>query len=428
MQSPKLTTYVSNHKMKDIVKKFNLLGSFWNQMKFALHMRFPLFVLLGVPIIYPVLMSLTYVNMQVLEREVVVLDLDHSALSRETIFNLNAHQGVNVSEVVDSLDAGIDRVMQRQADALIFFPPDFSTRIKKGEEGNLKVYTYANNMMTYATLLTGVQMTIIDMNNELAVAKHAPMGATVDRAKSAVIPFTYTKNILYLPSLAFSSFLMPMMFLVVFQQVTWISTGFSMGMRREEERRLGRRRKSYYFVEYLGFFLFDLSILVLGFLFVYIPLAQFFVWPTGSLTLMLPFIIFYCCVQFPLGVCFAEFFNDRYAAFQVLLCFSVPTMMMSGYIWPLFAMPEWVQTLSSWTAISHASEAVRIMAFKGGVLADILPQCLEMLKVAGAYALAAIVIIHLRALLTRPRKEVAFATEEENVTELMDKQEVSELP
>ena len=182
--------------MKPWVEHFCFWRSFGDEAKFATIAFIPLFISIVLPIAYPLFMSLTYANQSVVERTAVVLDADNSAHSRDMMLSIDATQGLSIKRRVDTLEEGIQAVMSREADAFVFFPDDFSAKIKRLERGDMKVYVYATNMMIYAATLTALQETVLHKNVSIAVEQIAnPKGVTGDKAYNTIDPIQYDKHI-----------------------------------------------------------------------------------------------------------------------------------------------------------------------------------------------------------------------------------------
>ena len=110
--------------LRDILSHFFFWRTIWDEIKFSVTKVFPLFLVLAIPIIYPLVMSLTYSNQSVVERTAVVLDLDNSEYSRDLVLSIDATQGVTITQTVDNIEDGIHAIMTRQADSFLFIPED----------------------------------------------------------------------------------------------------------------------------------------------------------------------------------------------------------------------------------------------------------------------------------------------------------------
>lgn len=381
--------------MKSFLIEHNPISAFINEARHCVKARYPLVFMLMVPLIYPLFISLTYQNEQVTERNIALIDLDNSSASRELALNLDASQNLEIAAQNQSLTQAMHDLVSKKIDAIVWLPPELSTKIKKHESVSIPVYVNASNMLTYATTLSGIQNAILQTNTSLAIHNTKSLPSTTpQKARTTLDPIQISLQTLSIPSASYASFLIPVLFFLVFQQFTWICVGFSMAFRREQEIACNQPRKTYLFIDYCGFFLFDALFIALGALFVFMVLSPIFAWPTGAYQNLLPFLAAFVLAQFPLAICFAEGFNNRYAPFQILLFLAVPTFMLSGHVWPIQALPPTLQTLAHALAIHPASSAAHLIVYKNATPSELYPYYRDLLQLFVVYSVAAIIIIH----------------------------------
>ena len=372
---------------------FNFFKHFWEETKFAFKARYPIVFILIIPFVYPLLISLTYANQSVVERHVVVLDEDNSDLSRAFILNVDATQGAQVIRTVYTAEDGVQAVVSREADAFIHLPEDFSVKFKRFEQANAKSYVYATNMMIYASVMTAIQETVLAMNHELALARvTTPNGIIGDRAESIVDPIRYDKTMLFAPTLAYSSFICPILFLIVIQQMMLIVPGLSIGFRRETDPEF--RERHLWLADYFPHFIFFAIFAIVGVLFIYAFLCPTFGWPMAGLKEMIILAMTICLLHFPISAILMSVAKDKYTTFQLVLALSVPCFMISGYVWPQYSMPGWVASVSDWFMINPIGQALRKVVYKGQNIQDLGLEYQHILRIFVAYCIAAIVIVH----------------------------------
>lgn len=372
---------------------FQFFKHFREEAKFAFQARYPLMFILVIPFVYPTLISLTYANQSVVERHVVVLDEDNSDLSRALIMNVDATQGAQVIHHVFSPQEGAQAVLSREADAFVHIPEDFSIRFKRVEQANVKAYVYATNMMIYASVMTAIQETVLGMNHDLALDRvTTPRGIRGLRAQSVVDPIHYDKAVLFSPTLAYASFICPLLFLLVIQQMMLIIPGLSIGLRREKDEAFSSRHL--WLIDYLPHFLFFALLSMVGMVFIYAILCPAFGWPMANFGDMFLLSTTICLLHFPISAILMSVARDRYTTFQLVLALSVPCFMISGYIWPQYSMPGWTASMGDWFIINPVSRCLRKMVYKGQSIQDMGAEYAQMFQIFAAYCIAAILIIH----------------------------------
>lgn len=387
--------------MKSWLEHLCFWRTFGNEAKFSVIAFIPIFISILLPIAYPLLMSLTYANQSVVERTAVVLDADNSALSREMMLDIDATQGLDIKRRVDTLEEGIQAVMTREADVFVFFPDDFSSKIKRFEQGSMKVYVYATNMMIYAAALTALQETVLVKNVDIAVEQIAhPQGVVGEKAYNTIDPINYHKHVLYSPTLAYSTYITPILFTLVFHQMGILILGFSIGFHREREPEFAKKKM--WLLDYFWRYLFYAVFIAAGTAFVYGCVCPLFGWARGeNAAEMMKLILLMVGCNFPIAAALASCCGTRYTAFQIVLGSSLIFFTLSGYVWPYYAMPDWIKPVTRYLAIFPTAQGVIKIAFKGAAFADCNREIAELVKLFGIYLVAALAIIH-RDLLIRP--------------------------
>jgi ABC-2 type transport system permease protein len=118
-------------------------------------------------------------------------------------------------------------------------------------------------------------------------------------------------------------------------------------------------------------FLNTVEILVIGVLLFGVPVA-------GSIPLLL-----LCCAVFlvtPLGIglLISTVAKTQQEAIIVSLFFLLPNIFLSGYMFPIAAMPEWLQALTNLFPLSFFLTIVRGIILRGAGFADLWPQILAL--------------------------------------------------
>jgi ABC-type multidrug transport system permease subunit len=57
--------------------------------------------------------------------------------------------------------------------------------------------------------------------------------------------------------------------------------------------------------------------------------------------------------------------RDENEAMEVAIGSVFPAMLLSGIIWPVEGMPDWVQFISNFSPLTHNAEAIRSVASRG---------------------------------------------------------------
>jgi ABC-2 type transport system permease protein len=109
----------------------------------------------------------------------------------------------------------------------------------------------------------------------------------------------------------------------------------------------------------------------------------------GSLGLLAGASVVYIAALLAVGYTFSTVAKNQLQAMQMTFMFLLPSIMLSGFIFPFRGMPEWAQALGEVLPITHFLRIVRGILLKGNGLGEILPEIWPMvlfLFVAGTVA------------------------------------------
>ena len=322
-------------------------------------------VLLLLPVLYPVLVSALYVNREASERPTLVLDLDNSELSRELALHLDATQGLHVVGHPESTDQAFEELRQGHAEVFLRIPEDFSRSIKRGHQGKVGLWVNSANMYTYGVAALGVSNTVLALNKELGAARLAKRGVSTTLAARRVLPITWDERDLFHPTASYGDFVVTGILLIVIQQIVLMSLAYSVGWQREDEV---LQRTPYPFTHLSGKALVHLGFYFLGISLIVFVIFPVFGWPVRSPAAMFALFSALAVTMVPPALLVASLVRDRFVAFQLLLFFSVPLFLMSGFTWPLDQMPVHVQAFAWLFPATPALQALRVLSMKAGDL------------------------------------------------------------
>jgi ABC-2 type transport system permease protein len=110
----------------------------------------------------------------------------------------------------------------------------------------------------------------------------------------------------------------------------------------------------------------------------------------GSLVLLLAMIGVFMLANLAVGFTFSTLARNQLQAMQMTFFFFLPSMLLSGFMFPFRGMPGWAQTLGEVLPLTHFLRIVRGIMLKGHDGAHALPELwplLAFLFVAGVVAL-----------------------------------------
>ena len=111
----------------------------------------------------------------------------------------------------------------------------------------------------------------------------------------------------------------------------------------------------------------------------------------GSLLLLSMVVVVFIAANLAVGFTFSTLAKSQMQAMQMTFFFFLPSLLLSGFMFPFRGMPEWAQWIGEALPLTHFLRIVRGILLKGNDLAEILPNLWPMavfLLVVSAIALA----------------------------------------
>jgi len=111
----------------------------------------------------------------------------------------------------------------------------------------------------------------------------------------------------------------------------------------------------------------------------------------GSLALLSAALIVFMAANLAVGFTFSTIAKNQLQAMQLTFFFFLPSMLLSGFMFPFRGMPAWAQAIGEVLPLTHFLRIVRGILLKGNDLAAIIPNLWPIgafMLVAGIVALA----------------------------------------
>ena len=94
----------------------------------------------------------------------------------------------------------------------------------------------------------------------------------------------------------------------------------------------------------------------------------------GSLALVYAVSFLFIAANLAVGITFSTLAKNQLQAVQMAFFFFLPSILLSGFMFPFRGMPEWAQWIGSGLPLTHFLRIVRGILLKGNGLAEIAPE------------------------------------------------------
>jgi ABC-2 type transport system permease protein len=94
----------------------------------------------------------------------------------------------------------------------------------------------------------------------------------------------------------------------------------------------------------------------------------------GNALLLYFVVLIFIAANLTLGITFSSIARNQLQAMQMTFFFFLPSILLSGFMFPFRGMPDWAQWLGSLLPLTHFLLLVRGIMLKGNTVADLWPQ------------------------------------------------------
>ncbi|WP_185241738.1 ABC transporter permease [Elizabethkingia anophelis] len=320
------------------------------------------------PILYAVLLGFVYHSGKVENIPVLVVDRDNTPLSNQLTDMLDDNSSIKVIKYIQEPQSIKDEVIKNEAAAVVMIPAKFEADMLQKKYPELNVYVNTGNVLTANFASKALQLTIGTFSAGASIKGLQKMGMPAVKAATQYEPFKTNYITLFNTTSNYLIFMWPAMLAVVLQQVILLAMAVSFAA----EFQRGSFIKEYYGMRRWAFPtmlikvipIWFFSILIVG---IYYLMHMIFKvpMPEGIFNFILLTAVFVGSASF-LGVFISILIPDALKATQILMVLASPSFIISGFTWPLSAMPAAVQFLANIIPLTPFLQAFKILLIQKG--------------------------------------------------------------
>lgn len=318
---------------------------FVRHMKFIVTDQGLVLFFLFLPLVYPVIYSLIYNPELVRDVDVVVVDNDRTAASRELTRKFDATQEARVIGYAASLSEARQAMNEHKCYAILEIPSGYDRTLGRGGSSPVILYCDMSLMLRYRSLLVGITNVQSALGTEIQAAEISsaiPDGASYVTGDLMPISSIAMGNI----ESGFDSFIMPGVIIFILHQCIILAVGMMGGTMRDRPQLYGFNpllRRPPVLTAQLANALCCIIILAapMAYIIHYVPLM--FRFPmAGNIWEIMAFLMPMVIGAIFLGDCVQGLCRQREDIFIIWVVTSVLLLFLSGLTWPRSAMsPLW---------------------------------------------------------------------------------------
>lgn len=307
----------------------------------------------------------------------VVLDLDGRTAGRDLVAAFENTRTFAVVERVVSEDDFRRALTSGRARVGVVIPPDLTERLLSRQQALIEVQIDGSDSQAAITALN--TSNLLGFRQSLAVARPMADALQVAAARDAVgrwtIPIEVRPRLLFNPELRSAHFFVPALVGIILQNVTIFLTAFTIVREREHGTLeqlfvtpvspLGLMLGKLAPYALLGFA--EILIVLLTMVFVFqVPIA-------GSLSLLLALSLLFLLTALALGLLVSTIARTQLAALQVTLILLMPSILLSGFMFPRESMPAPIYWLSFGIPVTYFLQILRGVILRAADFHDLTP-------------------------------------------------------
>ncbi|TWT41755.1 Inner membrane transport permease YbhS [Phycisphaerae bacterium RAS1] len=322
------------------------------------------------------------INMSIEDIATVVHDLDGRQESRAFLDALENTNTLHIVERVADAAAFDAAIASGRAKVGVRIPPDFSDRLLRGQQATVQVLIDGSNSNVATSALNAVNL--LGLNQSLRRAKlyaeSIQKAAARDPQGRLALPIEVRARLLYNPELDSAHFFVPALVGIILQNVTLFLTSFAI----VRERELGTLEQLFVTPVGRGALLLGKLIpyALLGFIETLVVLLvmvfAFSVPIHGDLVLLILLSVLFLVTALGMGLLVSTVARSQLEAVQVSFILLLPSILLSGFVFPRETMPTPIYILSYLIPVSYFLEILRGVILRAATLRDLMPHVLGM--------------------------------------------------
>jgi ABC-2 type transport system permease protein len=306
-----------------------------------------------------------------------IFDQDRSEAARDLIATFRAADYFRFDFEVNSAEELQWLIDSGQAKAGIVIPPDYGRRVASGEQAQVAFVldgtdpTVAGAALSAATLIGQTKATAV---LRASLAAHGQAG-------TLKTPVDLRTQVWYNPDLVSAYFMIPGMIGMILQYMAVLLTSTAIVRERERgtiEQLIITPIRSWELIigklmPYVLISFFDLiEVLVLGVLVFNVPI-------NGSIALLLALAALFLVTTLGIGLLISTVAKTQFEAMLLAFMIMLPTIFLSGFFFPIAAMPQFLQMLSYGVPLRYFLIIVRAVLLKGVGIAAVANEVIALI-------------------------------------------------
>lgn len=365
-----------------------MLAIYVETLRTALRDTGVMLLVLIAPLLYSVLYPLPYLNPQVLQVPVAVVDEDGSTLSRQVLRYVQASPKLRLAWVTGDEAQARAALQRREIEGYAVLPRGLKRDVLRGEGVVVPVLGDGAYFLLNKAVLAGFAEAVGTVSAGVEIRRLRVQGQGAGQAADSRSPVNVQLQALYNPDEGYGHYVVPAVAVIIVHQTLlmavamWVGTWFEQARRRERTlvwlarlaalATLGCASGAYFFGIVFWFFGFGGG---------------------GDVMALATLLVLLSWTVAAVGTAVGALLADRERALQLLLFSAIPMVFLSGFSWPQQALAAPLQWLAAVLPTTPAVQGFLRVNQMGASFADVLPQLQQLGWMALSATVAALACV-----------------------------------
>ncbi len=324
-------------------------------------------MMVGVPMIQLILFGYA-INSNPKHLPTAVYSADNSVFSRTLVAGLRNSSYFDIVREPKNTAEINQLLAENTVQFALTIPVDFSRKLVRGERPDLLLEADATDP-------TAVGFAIAAVNGAAPTILNRDLTGPLTRLQSTPPPFNLVIHQHYNPENITQYNIVPGLMGVMLTMTMIIITALAITRERERgtmenllstpvrpgEVLIGK------IMPYIGVGYVQVGLILLAAKFLFdVPMI-------GSVPLLLALVFVFIVANLAVGITFSTVAKNQLQAMQMTFFFFLPSLLLSGYMFPFRGMPGWAQDIGELLPLTHFLRVVRGILLKGNGMTEILP-------------------------------------------------------
>jgi ABC-2 type transport system permease protein len=375
-----------------------IFKSYWQvlrrELSIIIHDKDILIMLFLAPLFYAYFYNSIYMYKTERDIPVAVVDLDNSEFSRTFIRRLDAHNLTAVTEVTGDINESRKLLDNMVVQGAIIIPKDAEINLQSKKSTTITANLNTTRFLVSNDINKAVNDVAFSLSDEYRKVYFQNLGYNSSEAQELIEPVKGDVRPMFNTIETYGEFMIPGLLALILHQTLLI--GLSESVAKERELRtlgaLYRASGRNTFIALAGkgtFYFFMFSVYAYFFYVVTFDLFKINFIGSVSAVVVLTAIFLISAIFFCMLL--SSFFKKKILSLQLLAFTSYPLFLVSGYSYPYYSMPKFLQWVSYCLPTTPYLNALVRITQLGADWNNIMPEFYHMLILMGVFGLITLV-------------------------------------